>query len=81
MKGIYLACLVALFLVGCDRSPVEEYADEMLVSYQISRTAADEASLQASQRYIQSYRAMNENTRRASRNGECPRHRVRPRAV
>ena len=59
MKGILLTCLVALFLIGCDRSPVEEFADEMLVSYKISRTAADEASLQAIQRYIRSYRAMN----------------------
>lgn len=59
MKGILIACLVALFLVGCDRSPVEEFADEMLVSYERSRTAADEASLQAIQRYIRSYRAMN----------------------
>ena len=59
MKGILLACLVALFFVGCDRSPVEEVADEMLVSYKIYRTAADEASLQAIQRYIRSYRAMN----------------------
>lgn len=59
MKGILIACLVALFLAGCDRSPVEEFADEMLVSYERSRTAADEASLQAIQRYIRSYRAMN----------------------
>jgi hypothetical protein len=59
MKGILLACLVALFFTGCDRSPVEEFADEMLASYEISRTAADEASLQAIQRYIRSYRAMN----------------------
>ena len=59
MKGIFLACLVALFFVGCDRSPVEEFADEMLVSYERSRTAADEASLQAIQRYLRSYRAIN----------------------
>ena len=59
MKGILLACLVALFFVGCDRSPVEEFADEMLVSYERSRTAADEASLQAMQRHIRTYRAVN----------------------
>jgi hypothetical protein len=59
MKGTLLACLVVLFLVGCDRSPVEEFADEMLVSYDKSQAAADEASLQAIQRYIRSYRAVN----------------------
>ena len=59
MKGIILACLVALFFVGCDRSPVEEFAEEMLVSYEISKGAAEEASLQAIQRYIRSYRAIN----------------------
>ena len=59
MKGILLACLVALLFVGCDRSPVEEFADEMLVSYDKSQAAADEASLQAIQRYIRSYRAVN----------------------
>ena len=59
MKRIVLACMVALFLVGCDRSPVEEFADEMLVSYEISKGAADQASLQAIQRYIRSYRAVN----------------------
>jgi hypothetical protein len=59
MKGIILVCLVGVFFVGCDRSPVEEFADEMLASYEISRAAADEASLQAIQRYIRSYRAVN----------------------
>ena len=59
MKGILLACLVALFFVGCDRSPVEEFAEEMLASYEISKGAADQASLQAIQRYIRSYRAVN----------------------
>jgi len=59
MKGIILASLVALFVVGCDRSPVEEFADEMLASYEISKGTAEEASLQALQRYIQSYRAVN----------------------
>lgn len=58
MKGILLACLVALFLVGCDRNPVEEFGEEMLVSYDKARGAADEASLQAIQRFIKSYRAM-----------------------
>jgi hypothetical protein len=58
MKGILLAFLVVLFLFGCDRSPVEEFADEMLVSYDKSLAAADEASLQAIQRYIRSYRAV-----------------------
>ena len=59
MKGILFACLVSLFLVGCDRNPVEGFGEEMLVSYGKSREAADEASLQAIQRYIQSYRAVN----------------------
>ena len=59
MKGIFLACLVALFFAGCDRNPVEEFGEEMLVSYERSRGAADEASLQAIQRYIRSYRAIN----------------------
>jgi hypothetical protein len=59
MKRIVLACLVALFPVGCDRSPVEEFADEMLVSYEISKGAADQASLRAIQRYIRSHRAVN----------------------
>jgi hypothetical protein len=59
MKGTVFACLVALLLVGCDRNPVDEFADELLVSYETSREAADEASLQAIQRYIRSYRAVN----------------------
>jgi peptidoglycan/xylan/chitin deacetylase (PgdA/CDA1 family) len=59
MKGILLACLVVFFFVGCDRSPVEEFVDEMLVSYDKAGAAADEASLQAIQRYIRSYRAVN----------------------
>jgi len=59
MKGILLACLIVLFFVGCDRSPVEEFAKEMTASYEKSSKAADEASLQAMQRYIRSYRAMN----------------------
>ncbi len=60
MKEILFACLVALFLFGCDRSPVEKFSEEMLVSYETSRVAADQASLQAIQRFIRSYRAMNE---------------------
>ncbi len=59
MKGILLACLIALFFTGCDRSPVEETAQELTASYETSRKAAAEASLQAIQRYIRSYRAMN----------------------
>ena len=59
MKGILLACLAALFFVGCDRSPVEEFAEEMLAPYEISRGVADQASLQAIQRYIRSHRAIN----------------------
>jgi hypothetical protein len=60
MKTFLLVCLAALFFIGCDRGPVEEVADEMLASCEISRTAADEASLRAIQQYIQSYRAMND---------------------
>lgn len=59
MKGILFACLVTLLLLGCDRNPVEEFGEEMVVSYERSRGAADQASLQAIQRYIRSYRAMN----------------------
>ena len=59
MKKVLLACLIALFFAGCDRSPVEEFAEELTASYETSRQAADEASLRAIQRYIQSYRAMN----------------------
>lgn len=59
MKGYLLACLFALVAVGCDSNPVEDFAGEMMVSYDRSRDAADEASLQATQRYIRSYRALN----------------------
>jgi type II secretory pathway pseudopilin PulG len=59
MKGTLFACLVVLFCVGCDRNPVDEFGEKMLVSYDKSRAAADEASLQAIQRYIRSYRALN----------------------
>ena len=53
------ACLVVLFFTGCDGNPVEEFGGQMMVSYDKSRSAADEASLQAIQRYIRSYRALN----------------------
>jgi type II secretory pathway pseudopilin PulG len=59
MRGAVLACLIALLWAGCDRNPVEEFGEQMLVSYETSRQAADEASLQAIQRYIRSYRALN----------------------
>lgn len=59
MKGILFACLVAFVAVGCDGNPVEDVAEELMVSYDRSRDAADEASLQATQRYIRSYRALN----------------------
>jgi peptidoglycan/xylan/chitin deacetylase (PgdA/CDA1 family) len=38
---------------------VDEFADEMLVSHEISRGVADQASLRAIQRHIRSYRAVN----------------------
>jgi type II secretory pathway pseudopilin PulG len=59
MKGIVFACLVVLLSVGCERNPVEEVGKEMMVSYDRSKDAADEASLRAMQRYIRSYRALN----------------------
>ena len=59
MKGLLFACLIALLFAGCDRHPVEEFGNEMLVSYEKSRTAADEAGLRAIQRFIRSYRALN----------------------
>ncbi len=59
MKEILFACLVALSFLGCDRNPVEEFGEDLMVSYEKSRGAADEASLQAIQRYIRSFRAMN----------------------
>ena len=59
MKRMLFACLVVLLFAGCDRNPVEEFGGQMMVSYDKSRSAADEASLQAIQRYIRSYRALN----------------------
>ena len=59
MKGIVFACLVGLLFVGCERNPVEEFGQGMMVSYERSKDAADEASLRAIQRYIRSYRALN----------------------
>lgn len=59
MKGLLLVCLVAFMCLGCERNPVEEFGEEMLGSYEKSRNAADEASLQAIRRYIRSYRALN----------------------
>lgn len=59
MKGILFACLIVLFFTGCDRNPVEEFGEEMMVSYERSTDAADEANRQAIQRYIRSYRALN----------------------
>ena len=59
MKGILLVCLIASFFIGCDRNPAEEFGEAMMVSYQRSTDAADEASRQAIQRYIRTYRALN----------------------
>ncbi len=59
MKEILFACVIGWLLFGCDRSPVETFSEEMLVSYEKSTVAADEASLQAIRRYIRAYRAMN----------------------
>jgi hypothetical protein len=59
MKGILFVCLIASFFIGCDRNPVEEFGEEMLVSYERSTEAADEANRQALQRYIKTYRALN----------------------
>jgi hypothetical protein len=59
MKGILLVCLVASLFIGCDRNPVEEFGEELMVSYERSSDAADEANRQAIQRYIRTYRALN----------------------
>ena len=59
MKGILLVCLIASLFIGCDRNPVDEFGEEMMVSYERSTNAADEASRQAIQRYIRTYRALN----------------------
>jgi len=59
MMGILFACLLASLITGCDSNPVDKVSEELLVSYDRSRNAADEASLQAMQRYIRTYRALN----------------------
>ena len=59
MKGILFACLLASLFVGCESNPVEKVGEELLVSYNRSRDAADEANLQAMQRCIRTYRALN----------------------
>lgn len=59
MKGILLGCLVAVFVLGCDRNPADQVGEEMLASYDRSMEAAEEASRQAMERYIRSYRALN----------------------
>jgi len=59
MKGILFACLFASLFIGCETNPVEKVGEELLISYDRSRDAADEANLQAMQRYIRTYRALN----------------------
>ena len=59
MKRILFVCLLAWIFVGCDSNPVEEVSEELLISYDRSRDAAEEANLQAMQRYIKTYRALN----------------------
>lgn len=59
MKAILLGCLAVLLLAGCDRNPVEEFGEQMMVSYERASETADEATLQALRRSIRSYRALN----------------------
>ena len=59
MKGILSVCLVVSLFVGCESNPVEKAGEELLISYDRSRAAVDEANLQAMQRCIRTYRALN----------------------
>ena len=62
MKSIiFLSCLAALLFLACDRNPIKDYADEVVGAYDRTQELADNASLQAIQRHIKSYRALNGN--------------------
>jgi len=60
MKKMLLVCIVIAFLFGCERnSPLEDYGDTVVESYERVGGVADEASLQAARRSIRSYKTMN----------------------
>ncbi len=57
---IFLSCLAALLFLACGRSPVGNYTDEVMDSYDRTQELADTASLQAIERHIKTYRALND---------------------
>ena len=59
MKRIILACLFVFLVFGCDRDTDQDYADEVVETLDRTQEFADNMSLQAIQRNIRSYRALN----------------------